>query len=68
MDTSIGSVIGTSIVILFGGAIAFFVPRMIKREDSDHGAGDLPVGLWIRILGLIVMAVGILQVVLMIAF
>ena len=65
MDTSIGSVIGTIIIILFGGGIAYFVPRLIQQEGTDHGQGDIPVAKWLRILGLIVMAVGLIQVVLM---
>lgn len=65
MDTNVGAIIGTIFVVLFGGVIAFYVPRLIARESSDQGAGDVPVGKWLRILGIIVMAVGLLQIVLM---
>lgn len=65
MDTNVGAIVGTVFVVLFGGVIAFYVPRLIAREDDEHGAGDLPVGKWLRILGLVVMIVGLIQVVLM---
>jgi hypothetical protein len=65
MDTSIGSFAGTAILIVFGGLIAYFVPRQIAKEGAEHGPGDIPVGKWIRILGLVVMGVGVIQIVLM---
>ena len=66
MDTNIGSVIGTIIVAAFGAIIAFVVPWMIKREDAERGAGDLPIGTWLRVLGSVVMIVGAIQLVLII--
>lgn len=64
---SLGSIIGTLFIVLFGGLIAYFVPRMIQREGSEHGTGGIPVDRWLRILGIVVMVVGIVQIVLMLA-
>lgn len=66
MEKDLGSIIGTIFIILFGAAIAYFVPRMIQREGADQGPGDLPIDKWMRILGLIVMIVGVIQAALMI--
>jgi hypothetical protein len=64
MDKSIGALVGTIFIALFGAVIAYFVPRLIAKEGPDHGAGDVPVGKWIRILGLVVMVIGVIQFVL----
>lgn len=66
MDTNLGSILGTVVIILFGAGIAYFVPRMINREGAEHGPGDLPIDKWIRVLGIVVMVVGILQAILMV--
>jgi hypothetical protein len=65
MDTNLGSVLGTVVIILFGAGIAYFVPRMIRSEGAEHGMGDIPIDKWMRGLGLVVMIVGIIQAVLM---
>lgn len=65
MDSNIGSIVGTIIIIVFGAGIAYFVPRLIQREGAEQGPGDLPIDKWMRILGLIVMVVGIIQAILM---
>jgi hypothetical protein len=65
MDTSIGSIVGTIIIILFGAGIAYVVPKMIRNEGPEQGMGDVPIDKWIRILGLVVMIVGIIQAILM---
>lgn len=65
MDTNLGSIFGTIVIILFGAGIAYFVPRMIRSEGSEQGPGDLPIDKWMRILGVIVMVVGVIQAVLM---
>ena len=68
MSDDLGSIIGTLIIVLFGAVIAFAVPALIlKHGDPEELAKEeLPVGKWLRILGSIVMIVGIIQVVLII--
>lgn len=58
-----GLIIGVAIMLLFGGLIAFFIPRVIRKHDGspDRQADGNKMAFWMRILGLIVMGVGIIQ-------
>ncbi len=62
MQPDFGAIMGMVMFGLFGVIIAFVVPKMIQREardEADAESNALPV-LWLRILGLVLLAVAIL--------
>jgi hypothetical protein len=67
MLENIGSTIGTVIIVAFGALIAFGLPALMERQGGDRDTlftGDLPIGKWLRILGVVVMIVGVVQILL----
>jgi hypothetical protein len=65
MDTTLGPIIGTLVLVSFGALFVFVLPPMIRRhnEEAGTGEGDIPIAKWVRILGIIVMGIGLLQIV-----
>jgi hypothetical protein len=66
-SSDVGSMIGVGVLALFGLLIAFVVPMFIRsgsRKDEDP-AGNRQIILWLRILGLAVTFIGLLQIVLL---
>lgn len=68
MAERIAPIIGTLVLVLFGALFAFVLPRIIDRQGGRDDQGEIPVAKWIRILGLIVMGIGLIQVVLTYVF
>lgn len=65
-SSDIGSMIGIGVLILFGLLIAFVVPVFIRRgaRPDEDPRGNRQILLWLRILGLAVAFIGLLQIIL----
>ena len=66
MATDVGSIVGIAVLMLFGLLIAFVLPVIIRRAEkkSENPTGNSQMILWLRILGIAVAAIGLLQIVL----
>ena len=66
MTSDIGSILGIAVLMLFGLLIAFVLPVIIRNAEkkSENPTGNSQIILWLRILGIAVAGIGLLQIIL----
>ena len=65
-STDLGSMLGIAVLVLFGLLIAFVVPGFIVRATAkeEDPTSSKQIVLWLRILGLTVAFIGLMQIIL----